>query len=50
MTPEKKEAENKEVKEISTDDLAEVAGGESPFEDVPRVPVKPIDDKLRNNG
>lgn len=38
------------TKALSDEDLSQVAGGDNPFEDVPRVPLQPIDDKLRNNG
>ena len=43
--------EQKEITEKLTDeDLSKVTGAGNPFEDVPRVPLQPIDDKLRNNG
>lgn len=55
MNPERTEPENKEVtldevKELGMDEIDQVAGAGNPFEDVPRVPLKPIDDKLRKNG
>lgn len=55
MYPNKTEAENKEVienevKELNEDEIEQVAGAGNPFEDIPRVPLQPIDDKLRNKG
>jgi hypothetical protein len=43
-----KQAEEMEEKEISMEDLDEVAGGGA-FSNIPRVPTKKIDDKLREN-
>lgn len=43
-----------ELKDTETDikleDLSEVSGGGNPFDNVPRVPEKPIDDNLRQKG
>lgn len=39
-----------EVGELSVDDLDQVAGGDDPFADIPRVEPQPIDDELRKNG
>lgn len=36
--------------EITDEELGEVTGGVNPFENIPRVPTKPIDDNLRENG
>ena len=51
MADEKKvitnEGEETEEKEISVENLDEVAGGA--FGNIPRVPTKNIDDKLREN-
>ena len=51
MADEKKvitnEVEETEEKEISVENLDEVAGGA--FGNIPRVPTKNIDDKLREN-
>lgn len=47
----KKPEELKETEaEIKKDDLEVVTGGSNPFENVPRVPEKPIDDELRQKG
>ena len=52
MADEKKVITNEEVetdeKEISIDDLDEVAGGGA-FSNIPRVPTKNIDDKVKEN-
>ena len=52
MSDEKKiitnEVEETEKKEISVENLDEVAGGGA-FSNIPRVPTKKIDDKLREN-
>ena len=55
MNPDRTEPDNSEVtldeaKELAMDDIDQVSGAGNPFEDVPRVPLKPIDDKLRENG
>jgi hypothetical protein len=55
MNPEKELPENtenvqEETKELGTEALENVAAAGNPFQDVPRVPLKPIDDKLRKNG
>ena len=54
MNPNKTEPENNEAvldeaKELGMDDIDQVSGAGNPFEDVPRVPLKPIDDELRKN-
>lgn len=41
-------AKKNEKKEIPEEQLGEVTGGGA-FSNVPRVPEKPIDDKLRDN-
>jgi hypothetical protein len=41
----KKEDEKEQVQEIELDDLEQVTGGS--LADAPRVPVHPIDDKLK---
>ena len=41
-------SEETEEKEISVENLDEVAGGGA-FSNIPRVPTKKIDDKLREN-
>ena len=43
------QAEQK-VEELSEDLLAQVNGAGNPFEDIPRVPTQPIDDKLRDKA
>ena len=52
MADEKKvitnEVDETEAKEISVENLDEVAGGGA-FSNIPRVPTKKIDDKLREN-
>jgi hypothetical protein len=55
MNPEKELPENtenvqEETKELGTEALEKVAAGGNPFQEVPRVPLQPIDDKLRKNG
>jgi hypothetical protein len=47
---ETKENAQEDMKELSVEELEQVNGAGNPFEDVPRVPVKPVDDKLRNKG
>lgn len=47
---EKAEEQKDMVNKLSDEDLSKVVGGDNPFEDIPRVPLQPIDDKLRNNG
>ena len=44
------ETENKAAEALSMEDLEKVDGAGNPFADVPRVPLKEIDDKIRNNG
>ena len=40
-----------EVAEILPDDvLDKVTGAGNPFDQIPRVPTQPIDDKLREDG
>ena len=39
-----------QVKELAKDALEQVTGAGNPFDKVPRVPVNPIDDELRENG
>lgn len=36
--------------ELAKETLEQVTGGGNPFDKVPRVPVNPIDDELRENG
>lgn len=52
MADEKKvitnDVEETEAKEVSVENLDEVAGGGA-FSNIPRVPTKKIDDKLREN-
>ena len=50
VEPEKKETNQSEAKELDLNELGQVSGAGSPFDDIPRVPVKPIDDELRNKG
>ena len=44
-----KETEN-EMRELRVDELEEIAGAGDPFEDIPYVPTKPIDDDLRHKS
>lgn len=44
------EIKKDEAEELGMDELDEVAGAGNPFEDVPRVPLKPIDPDLRDKG
>lgn len=51
METRKPETENRQTGEkLDKEQIENVTGGDSPFADIPRVPVQPIDDKLRKNG
>ncbi len=39
-----------EIKELTQEELDKVTGAGDPFGDVPRVPEKPIDPGLREDG
>lgn len=41
---------NDVIQELDQDELDQVTGAGDPFEDVPRVDIKPIDEKPRNYG
>ena len=40
----------KDAVALSDDLLEQVAGGENPFGEIPRVPEQPIDPELRQDG
>lgn len=50
VKPEEKEVRKDEAEELGMDELTEVTGAGSPFDNVPRVPLKPVDPDLRDKG
>ena len=38
------------AKELTLDQLDQVSGAGSPFDEIPRVPTNPIDNELRKDG
>lgn len=43
-------AQKESQEELKEAELDEVAGAGNPFENIPRVPLQPIDDELRKKG
>ena len=47
---EKEQETEQELKEMTLEALDQVSGAGNPFEDIPRVPLNPIDEELREDA